>query len=131
MTRPNIEIDFYNIKALDGLQHAGFEELCCQIFRNDKDGLLKDLPKGSEPIRYRGAGGDGGVEFIWKLPNGDEWGLQAKYLFSLDKKQLDKSVKTALEIHPNLTRYIFCLPYDLTGKTGRGEGEREKYEKYK
>jgi hypothetical protein len=50
------------------------------------------------------------------LPGGDEWGWQAKFfLFSPDTskwRQLDESVKTALEKHSRLTSYTICLPID-------------------
>ena len=86
---------------------------------------------GSEFIRYRGAGGDGGVECVWRLPNGEEWGLQAKYIFEIEKALTDagKSLATALEVHPRLTKYTVCLPFDLTGPTGRkGKSQRQSFE---
>lgn len=122
-----VEPDFFQIRSLEGQQHVAFEEFCCQIARRSND-----VPDGSEFQRYRGAGGDGGVECVWILPNGQEWGWQAKYISELKKSQLDNSVETALEIHPNLTRYTICLPFDFTGKTSRrGKSETEKYEEYK
>ena len=87
-------VDFRQIRALYGGQDSAFEEFCCQIARHQKG-----QPNGSRFFRYRGSGGDGGVECVWRLPSGEEWGWQAKYLFSLIKSQLDKSVKTALSIH--------------------------------
>ena len=112
--RRQVDPDFRAIRMHEGRQETGFEEFCCQIARR-----ATDVPPGSAATRLRGAGGDGGVEFVWTLPNGDEWGLQAKYLFNLDKAQLDKSVETALTLHPRLTRYTICLPFDLTGPTAR------------
>ena len=120
------EIDFHQIRTLEGGQDVAFEEFCCQIARR-----TKDVPLGSKFIRYRGAGGDGGVECVWQLSNGEEWGWQAKYIFTLDKAQLDRSVKTALTIHPKLTRYTVCLPFNFTGPTGRrGKSDAEKYAEY-
>src|SRR6185295_17823403 len=98
------QVDFHHIRKLDGSQTSAFEEFCCQIARHHAD-----VPKGGRFFRYRGSGGDGGVECLWQLPNGDEWGWQAKYLFSLNKSQLENSVKTALAIHPRLTRYYICI----------------------
>jgi len=116
-------IDFRNIRTLEGRQDVAFEEFCCQIARRSKG-----VPPCSTFFRLRGAGGDGGVECLWRLPNGEEWGWQAKYIFTLKKDQLDESVRTALKIHPKLTRYTFCLPFNLTGATARrGKGEIEKY----
>ena len=122
---PNI--DFRMIRPFDGRQGAGFEEFCCQVaFR------APGLPEGSRFERYDGAGGDGGVECLWKLPDGTEWGWQAKYLFNLQAAQLTKSVKTALDIHPHLTRYTVCLPFNFTGPTGRpGQSQGERFDKLK
>lgn len=123
------EPDFRHIRTIDGKQDAAFEEFCCQIARRHKN-----VPRGSSFFRYRGTGGDGGVECVWRLINGEEWGWQAKFFFSLSKAQLDKSVKTALSIHPKLTRYHICVPFDLTGPTGRANKKNQKkkseYEKY-
>lgn len=123
------QVDFHRIRKLDGSQTSAFEEFCCQIARH-----YSDVPKGCRFFRYRGTGGDGGVECVWQLANGDEWGWQAKYLFSLNKSQLEFSVKTALAIHPRLTRYYICIPVDLTGPTGRtdksGRQKKSEYDKY-
>lgn len=123
------QVDFHRIRKLDGSQTSAFEEFCCHIARHHSD-----VPKGSRFFRYRGTGGDGGVECVWQLTNGDEWGWQAKYLFSLNKSQLESSVKTALAIHPRLTRYYICIPIDLTGPTGRtdksGRRKKSEYDKY-
>ncbi len=121
------EINFQEIRPQAGRQDEGFEEFCRQLA-----GHTANAPEKSTFIRYRGAGGDGGVECVWQLPSGEEWGWQAKYFFELNKQQLDKSVSTALTIHPNLTRYFICIPFDLTGPTGRpGRSQHEKYEDYK
>ena len=95
-----VKIDFRNIVPRNGSQSDAFEEFCCQIARR-----CPEAPEGSEYVRYRGAGGDGGVECILRLPNGEEWGWQAKYIFDLQraKAALDESVATALSIHPKLT----------------------------
>ena len=110
------KIDFKQIAPRNGSQTDAFEEFCCQIARHSAA-----LPAGSEFVRFRGAGGDGGVECIWRLPNGDEWGWQAKFMFNLSKAKaaLDKSITTALELHPKLVKYTICLPFDLTGPTAR------------
>ena len=56
------------------------------------------------------------VECYWKLPDGSEWGWQAKFFLSPPSSnqwaQIDESVKTALEKHPQLSRYVVCLPID-------------------
>ncbi len=110
------QIDFGRIIPRNGSQANAFEEFSCQIAKRHSG-----IPQGSEFIRLRGAGGDGGVECFWRLSNGEEWGLQAKYMFDLAKAKaaLDESVATAIKLHPRLTRYTICLPFDLTGPTGR------------
>src|SRR4051812_50032686 len=109
-------ISFDKIAPRNGSQDEAFEEFCCQVARN-----WPGVPAGSEFIRFRGAGGDGGVECVWRLPSGDEWGLQAKYIFDLNKALADagKSLTTAIAVHSRLTRYTVCFPFDLTGPTGR------------
>lgn len=131
MTSRSSDIDFHRIRTLHGSQHQGFEEFCCQLAAR-----YEERPEGARFFRLRGEGGDGGVESYWDLPNGEEWGWQAKFLFTLKKPQLDRSVRTALEMHPKLTRYFVCLPFDLTGPTGRPKGKRtgksqvEKFAEY-
>lgn len=125
-----MEINFKKIKPLDGDLRVGFEEFVCQLARN-----ASNVPTGSIFQRFRGAGGDGGVECIWTLPNGEEWGWQSKYLFDLDKQQLNRSVETALKVRPKLSRYIIALPFDLTGDTARKKrgqkSQSEKFQEYK
>ncbi|MAS53336.1 MAG: hypothetical protein CMJ44_01680 [Pimelobacter sp.] len=81
-------------------------------------------------MSLHGDGGDGGVECYWTLNNGDEYGCQAKYWThhgDVDKDQLDKSVKAAVEQHPNLKKYKIAIPADPTGPTGgRGKSLLEK-----
>lgn len=123
------KIDFKQIVPRNGSQTDAFEEFCCQIARHSAD-----LPYGSEFVRFRGAGGDGGVECIWRLPNADEWGWQAKFMFNLPKAKaaLDKSITTALELHPKLVKYTICLPFDLTGPTARkGKSQLEYFDSYR
>ncbi len=111
---PIPDVDFHRIRSLGGSQSHGFEEFCCQIAARKSD-----VPPGSHFHRIRGDGGDGGVECYWQLPGGAEWGWQAKFIWELDKSQLDASVTTALSVHPKLTRYFICLPFDPTGPTNR------------
>ncbi len=66
------KIDFKDIRTHTGTQDKGFEELCCQL------ASFEEVPKDSI-FRRKGAGGDGGVECYWRLPNGNEKAWQAKY----------------------------------------------------
>ena len=99
-------VNWNNIRPLNGSQNAGFEELCTQLARLETPDNAKFTRTGNP---------DAGVEGYCILPSGDEWGWQAKYFFSLGDSQLDQiddSVKSALDKHPNLKRYYVCVPID-------------------
>src|SRR5215831_9950850 len=84
-----------------------FEEFCCQILRR-----APEVPANSRYRRVRGVGGDGGVEAFWTFPNGEVWGLQAKFFDTLgakQKAQLAKSLGQAAANYPSLTHYTICL----------------------
>ena len=120
------EIDFKNIAARGGSVENAFEELCCQL-------ASRSRPSGTKFERYRGAGGDGGVECKVIDANGSATGWQAKYVFDIEGllKQAQKSLETALSVQADLTRYVVCFPFDLTGKTGRrGMSQTEKFDKW-
>ena len=100
------EIVWKAIQPRDGSRSGGFEELCAQLARSESPSSAKFDRKGSP---------DAGVECFCVFPDGSEWGWQAKYFFSLGTSQmreLDRSVKTALDKHPNLARYFVCAPMD-------------------
>jgi hypothetical protein len=67
-----------------------------------------------------GAGGDGGVEAYATLRSGAMVGLQAKWFREpLDANRLDqvrRSFHTAVQVRPQLIRYIVALPRDLGDK---------------
>ena len=106
---------------------ASFEALCCQLASEEQ------VPENSQFIRK--APPDSGIECFWRLPNDSEWGWQAKYFRTSPTpsqwKQIDSSVKRALETHPNLKKYFLCLPIDLSDarKTGR-KSARDKWEEH-
>jgi hypothetical protein len=108
------EINFKSIAARSGSQSNAFEEFCSQLAR-------RTWPPGSSFERFRGAGGDGGVECVARLQEGSVTGWQAKFVFDVDAliTQTNESLQTALSIYKDLKRYIFCFPFDPTGKTGR------------
>jgi len=121
------KIDFKDIRTHKGSQHEGFEELCCQL------ASFEEVPKDSIFRRKSGAGGDASVECYWRLPNGNEKAWQTKFFldqFGDDQwKQIDKSVKTALEKHPNLSEYIVCLPINRTeGRQNRKKSQMERWD---
>ena len=100
---------------------AGFEELCAQLARSERaDG---DFARTGNP--------DAGVECYRTLPSG-EHGWQAKYFLTTPSpqqwRQIDESVNAALDGHPNLTRYVVCVPVDLPdGRPTKGKSARDRW----
>lgn len=101
-------MDWSSLRTWDGSQTRAFELLCGQL------AAAESVPIGSTFVPK--ASPDAGVECYWRLPNGDEWAWQAKFFRNPPEdsqwKQMAESVITALEKHPRLTRYTFCLPRD-------------------
>lgn len=99
-----IDLDWHAIRPLNGAKSSGFEELCAQIARSISPERSKFIRKGTP---------DGGVECYTILSDDTEWGWQAKYFDKIEDSQwtqIDKSVLTALDKHPNLTKYYICIP---------------------
>ncbi len=119
-------IDFGKIAPRGGSVENAFEELCCQL-------ASRTRAVGTKFERYRGDGGDGGVECRVIDSSGLSTGWQTKYVFDIDGllKQAKQSLQTALLVHADLTRYVVCFPFDLTGKTGRrGKSQTEKFDEW-
>lgn len=115
-----------DLRALNGSQRKGFEELCAQLARLES-------PAGAEFVRKGSP--DGGVECFCKLESGHEWGWQAKFFRSSlgdsQWSQLDRSVKTALEAHPSLVRYFVCVPRDRSDSRKPGaKTEMQRWERH-
>lgn len=105
------DIRFSDIRSLDGKQSQGFEELCVQLL----PWLV--IEPIERVIRVEGCGGDGGVEAIARTVSGLCVGLQSKFFSGLGKSQwaqVDKSVRTAIQQHPELVRYLVCVPLERT-----------------
>lgn len=104
--------NFRNIKTYKGTQANGFEELVCQL-------ALRFPPASAKKYRrIDGAGGDGGVEAFWMLEDGSKVGYQAKFFTrsgDINWKQMDDSVYTAINCHPELKKYVVSFACDLTG----------------
>lgn len=102
----DFNLDWKSIRPLNGSQDKGFEELCAQLARYEIPSNSRFFRKGTT---------DAGVECFAVLDDLSEWGWQAKYFDKLAEdqyKQIDESVRTALNKHPKLTKYIICVPYD-------------------
>lgn len=120
---PHQPLDFRIIRPHVGSQHSGFEELCCQ---------LAALESSGRPIHRKGPGADAGVECYRVDRDGSETGWQAKYFLefgSSQVSQLTDSFAQALERHPKLTKYIVCLPIDLSdGRVGTQKSQKQRWD---
>ena len=98
-------VDWKAIRPWNGSQYGGFEELCVQLARVE---TLHEVKRPGAP--------DAGVECYCVLPDGNEWGWQAKYftspLTNTQWQQIDGSIQTALDKHQRLVRYYVCVPRD-------------------
>lgn len=108
---------------------GGFEELCCQL------AALEDPAEGSRFVR-KGPGPDQGLECYRTYADGREVGWQAKYFmngFDSDQiRDLADSLQRAMAAHPQLKRFIVCLPIDLQdNRSGRKLSQVQRYEKWR
>jgi hypothetical protein len=121
-------IRFGNIRPHEGSQNTGFEELCCQLAG------LEPRAKGSQFYR-KGRGADAGVECYLRRTDGTERVWQAKYVFQWDSSlatQLDKSIRTALNKHPDLTEFVVCVPFDPPdARSGKGMSQLAKWQAWR
>jgi hypothetical protein len=103
-----VSINWQSLRPWNGSQQTAFEELCCQLARTEQ------TPAGS--LFVRKGTPDAGVECFWKLPEGGEWGWQAKFFLSPPNNkqwsELDDSFRTAIAKHPDMVSYTVCLPLD-------------------
>ena len=100
-------INWDAIRPHDGTRAGGFQQLCIELAMGEKSEDTTFFTPGDP---------DGGVDCYEVFEDGSELGWQAKYFDSLGESQfsqMDESVRTALNRHPNLVRYIFCIPLNL------------------
>jgi hypothetical protein len=109
--------EWLKLRTFSGSQESAFEEVCKQLFGAEcraVGGMW--IPKGKI---------DAGVEGYCVLPNGDQWGLQAKWFLTSPGppqwSQVDESVRVALESHGRLVRYVVCMPVDLSDANTKGK----------
>ena len=107
-------IDWSKLKTYQNDKRRSFEELCYQIAKelHGEQGRFTSVDD---------SGGGDGVEFYMTLPNGDEWGWQAKFYHPQNrlrgsgrKRSIKESLKKACEIHPYLKKWILCTPSNFT-----------------
>ncbi|OGQ97650.1 MAG: hypothetical protein A2521_04905 [Deltaproteobacteria bacterium RIFOXYD12_FULL_57_12] len=106
-------VNFVNIRGdFPEGQRGAFEGLVCQLAKRE----------ALDPKTFRrieGAGGDGGVECIHRLPSGGIVGYQAKYHTKqedIDWRKIDESVNTVLKTYPDLVTYVVAIACDFTGR---------------
>ena len=84
-----LNIDFNNIRPINGLARDGFEEFVCQLARKEEIPYRKRFERNGKP--------DGGVECYWILENDSEVAWQAKYFSKAfgdsQYQKIDDSVK--------------------------------------
>ena len=109
-------IDWSELKTYENNKYRSFEELCYQIAKGLHGGEGKFTSVDD-------SGGGDGVEFYLTLPNGEQWGWQAKFyhhpkgrLDSSRKQSITKSLKKACEVHPNLKKWFLCTTSNFTPK---------------
>jgi hypothetical protein len=106
-------IDWTKLTDYHNDKRKSFEEFCYQVADRlcEKTGYLTSIDD---------SGGGDGVEFYLTLPNGDEWGWQAKFFFpngrlnvSNRKRKITDSLSRSLENHPRLKKWFLCTPLDF------------------
>ena len=116
-------IDWSELEPYKNDQRRSFEELCYQIAK----GLYGETGRFTS---VDDSGGGDGVEFYMTLPNGDQWGWQAKFYHSNNrlnnnrKRDIKGSLEKACEKHPDLKKWILCTPTNFTPRKGRSQGEQ-------
>ena len=108
-------IDWSKLETYQGSKYRSFEELCYQIAKGiyGEQGTFTPVDD---------SGGGDGVEFYMTLPNGDQWGWQAKFYhdptprlrFSSRKQSIKGSLEKACQTHRHLKRWILCTPSNFT-----------------
>jgi hypothetical protein len=103
-----VNIDFHNIRPINGDQREGFEEFVTQLARKEKVLHGKRFIRKGRP--------DAGIECYWELENNTLWAWQAKYFISspgsTQWKQINDSVETAVQNYKNITKYFIAIPID-------------------
>jgi hypothetical protein len=109
-------IDWEKLKPYENAKWKSFEEFCYQIAK-------RQFNNSGEFTPVDDSGGGDGVEFYLMLPNGDEWGWQAKFFYpnprlkgSGRKNSIKKSLKKSIKVHPNLKKWFICTPTSFTTK---------------
>lgn len=120
-----IILDWAAIRPLNGGREKGFEELCSQLARAETPDGARFVRKGTP---------DAGVECYAVLADATEWGWQSKYVDALGGsqwQQIDDSIRSAIEKHPNLVRYFVCVPLDLPdARIDRRKSAKDRWDEH-
>jgi hypothetical protein len=124
--KSNGATSFDRLRTWNGEQSRAFEEVAFQL-------LKRQVPAGARAIRTGNP--DGGVEWYATLPDGTEWGWQAKHVHGIDAllTAMTGSVERVAKERPNLRKLTFVISSNLaTSKAGKGgrerKSQREKYQ---
>lgn len=111
-----------NLRSHEGKHDASFEQLCSILWR--LEGEKRKLHEAGA-VFVRNGRPDGGVEAYWHMASGEVHGIQAKYfrepLGASQFAQLDESMEHALEGYPTLTRFVVCVPRELSDNRKLGQ----------
>lgn len=113
--------DFRTIRTWRGSQFQAFEELCYQ--------LRDPTPEGAQLVKTGNP--DGGLEWYFNLPSGEQWGWQAKFSFDIESllRLMEESLQTVATTRPACRRLTFCVPFDLSDSRRSGQkSARQKFE---
>ena len=121
-------MNWERLQTYGSSSEKSFEMICNQLFEN---WCRKEYGSSIKSFHVvNGSGGDGGVESYAELYDNTIVGLQAKWFrTSIDSSQICQirnSLKTALKIRANITKYIICVPRDLASLTGKGNNTEAK-----
>ena len=111
-------MDWTKFNSYGESKNHAFEVMCNMIF--NKMVKLEYKEKINHFAYVNGSGGDGGVEAYCELKDGTVIAIQSKWflnrLESSQFTQLQNSLDTAIKVRPNISKYIICIPRDLTSK---------------
>jgi len=101
-----------------------FETLNNQLFEKYLHTQYKE-----KLLKFRvinGSGGDGGIEAYGELADKSIIAIQSKwFLNNLEAsqiRQIEKSVRTAIELRPRISNYVICIPRNINSvKIGKGK----------
>jgi len=113
-------MDWKNIRIYNNSQNNAFEELVCQLVRQEKISGCKRFVRNGTP--------DGGVECFWELENGQKVAWQAKYVFDIEGviAEADRSYSNALNSHVTMCKFVIAIPFDLPDLDYMKNGKRVK-----